>query len=159
MSDYVVRPATAADLPALGRLGALLMRVHYAFDRHRFMRPGANAEEGYAWFLGTQLDDPESLVLVAQREGVVTGYVYAGVEPQSWKELRERAGFIHDVLVDEGSRRIGLADALLDRAIEWLREQHVPRVILWTAAQNADAQRVFARKGFRVTMHEMTREL
>lgn len=91
--------------------------------------------------------------------GVVTGYVYAGVEPQSWKELRERAGFIHDVLVDEGSRRIGLADALLDRAIEWLREQHVPRVILWTAAQNDDAQRVFARKGFRVTMHEMTREL
>jgi ribosomal protein S18 acetylase RimI-like enzyme len=159
MSDYTIRRATPDDLEALGRLGALLMRAHYAFDSHRFMRPGAHAEEGYAAFLATQLDDPESLVLVAVREGAVRGYVYAGIEPRSWKELRDRAGFIHDVLVDETSRRGGLADALLDGAIEWLRQQRLPRVLLWTSSHNEQAQRLFARKGFRMTMHEMTLEL
>ena len=34
----------------------------------------------------------------------VVGYVYAGLEPQSWKELREACGFIHDVAVDEARR-------------------------------------------------------
>ena len=158
-TDYVVRRATAEDLEALGRLGALLMRAHYRFDNDRFMRPGAHAEDGYAWFLGTQIDDPESLVLVAQREEAVVGYLYAGIEPLSWKELRDRAGFIHDVLVDERSRRLGVAQALLDAATEWLREQGVPRVLLWTAASNAQAQRLFSRKGFRTTMFEMTLEL
>lgn len=159
MTGDLIRRATSADLPSLGRLGALLMRAHYAFDKDRFMRPETDAEAGYAWFLGTQLDDPESLVLVAEREGEAIGYLYAGIEPLSWKELRGRAGFIHDVMVDEGSRRTGIADALLDRAIEWLRDHRVPRVILWTAAQNEQAQRLFSKKGFRITMHEMTLEL
>jgi len=159
MSNYAIRRATPHDLDALGRLGALLMRVHYAFDSKRFMRPGAHAEEGYAAFLQTQLEDPESLVLVAVDAGEVRGYLYAAVEPPSWKELRDRAGFIHDLLVDEASRRIGIAEALLDRAVAWLRTQHVPRVVLGTAARNESAQRLFSRKGFRVTMYEMTLEL
>ena len=159
MKDYIVRRATRADLEALGRLGALLMRTHYAFDADRFMRPGADAEEGYAWFLSTQLEDPESLVLVAERDGTIIGYIYAGIEPRSWKELRERAGFIHDVLVDERSRGLGIAEALLDAGIGWLREKGVPRVMLWTAAPNEQAQRLFTRKGFRTTMFEMTLEL
>ena len=54
--SYVIRPATSADLPSLGRLGALLMSAHYAFDNDRFMQPGVDAEKGYAWFLGTELD-------------------------------------------------------------------------------------------------------
>lgn len=159
MTDHIIRRAIGADLAALGRLGATLMRVHYEFDRNRFMRPGRDPESGYAAFLAAQLDDPDGLVLVAERDGAVVGYLYAGIEPQSWKELRERAGFIHDILVDEGNRRAGLADALVDRAIEWLRDRGIPRVLLWTAASNAGAQRVFERKGFRTTMLEMTKEL
>ena len=53
--DARIRPATAADLEALGRLGAALMHTHYAFDPLRFLPPGHSAESGYAWFLGTQL--------------------------------------------------------------------------------------------------------
>jgi len=159
VSDYEIRRAARGDLDALGRLGARLMHLHYEFDRKRFMRPGARAEQGYAAFLETQLDDPESLVLVAVRDGEVRGYVYAAIEPQSWKELRDRAGFIHDILVDEASRGMGIADTLMDHALGWLREQRMPRVILSTAAANGTAQRLFIRKGFRTTMFEMTFEL
>jgi ribosomal protein S18 acetylase RimI-like enzyme len=155
----VVRRARPDDMPAIGRLGGMLMRLHYSFDGARFMAPGDDPESGYAWFLGTQLRDPDVAVLVAERDGSVAGYVYAGLEPQNWKELREPAGFIHDVVVDDAGRRGGVATALLESAIAWLRERGAPRVMLWTAEQNVSAQRLFAKLGFRRTMIEMTREL
>ena len=83
------------------------MQTHYAFDQQRFMAPGRNPAEGYSWFLGSQLTQQDVIVFVAERAAIVVGYIYAGVEPRSWKELREPAGFIHDVAVGESSRRTG----------------------------------------------------
>ena len=154
-----VRPATRADLPVLGRLGAHLIRVHVEFDRRRFVAPTGNPEAGYADFLGTQLDADEAIVLVAERAGAAVGYVYAGIEPFSWKELREAAGFVHDIVVDPSERRSGVAGALMEAAIAWVREQGVASVMLWTAAPNEGAQRLFEGLGFRRTMIEMTRDL
>jgi GNAT superfamily N-acetyltransferase len=155
----VIRRATRDDLAALGHLGALLMRTHYAFDSHRFLPPGDDPESGYAWFLETQLSEPDVVIFVAERDAAVVGYVYAGLEPLSWKELRGPAGFIHDIVVDESARATGIARQLLAAATNWLREQGAPRVMLWTATANADAHRLFERVGFRRTMVEMTLEL
>ena len=85
--------------------------------------------------------------------------MYAGIEPQSWKELRDAAGFIHDVVVAAEAQRHGVASALVEAACEWLRSIGAPRVVLWTAEKNDGAQRLFTRLGFRRTMIEMTREL
>jgi GNAT superfamily N-acetyltransferase len=157
--DVRIRLATEADVAALGRMGAALLRLHYAFDQQRFIAPRGNPEEGYGWFLGSQLRDADAVVYVAEREGAVVGYVYAGLEPHSWKELREAAGFIHDVVVEETHRGAGIATALLDAAGEWLKAHGAPRVMLWTAERNHGAQRLFEQAGFRRTMIEMTREL
>lgn len=155
-----IRRAERRDLQAVGRLGVMLMETHYAFDPQRFLAAGEGAARGYASFLGSVLQSPEAAVFVAENDdGAVVGYVYAALEPLSWKELRGPAGFIHDVLVTEEARRGGVATQLLDAAIAWLREQGAPRVILWTAAPNAAAQSLFRRLGFRDTMLEMTLEL
>lgn len=164
MSDptpFTVRRAERRDALALGRLGAMLLRTHYAFDPQRFLAPGQSPERAYASFLESQRRDPEVGIFVAEMltSGAIVGYVYAGIEPMSWKELRDECGFIHDVAVDVGARRLGVAAALMTAAIDWLKERGMPRVVLWTAEPNADAQRVFARLGFRRTMVEMTKEL
>ena len=138
---------------------ALHHRTHYAFDPLRFMAPRENSEAGYGWFLGTQIKEDDVAVFVAERSGAVVGYVYAGLEPQSWKELRDAAGFIHDVVVAPEAQRHGVASALVDAACEWFKTQGAPRVVLWSAEKNEVAQRLFARLGFRRTMIEMTREL
>ena len=158
-ADVRIRPATKDDVPALGRLGASLMRLHYAFDAQRFLAPSGNPEEGYGRFLGHQLREPDATVFVAERAGEVAGYVYAGIEPLSWKELRDEAGFIHDIVVDEPHRGGGIATALIETASLWLKAKGVPRVILWTAESNHAAKRLFEQTGFRRTMIEMTREL
>ena len=154
-----IRKASPRDLDSLGRLGAMLMRTHYAFDRQRFLAPGRGADSGYASFLGGRLDSPDDVVLVAERDSVIVGYAWAALEPMSWKELRGPAGFIHDIAVIEEARRSQVATELMDAAIQWLRERGAPRVILWTAAPNEAAQALFRRLGFRDTMVEMTMEL
>jgi ribosomal protein S18 acetylase RimI-like enzyme len=154
-----IRRAERHDLPPLGRLGAMLMRTHYDFDPRRFLPPGRSAEHGYGQFLGSVIEAPDSCVFVADDGGEIAGYVYVALEPLSWKELRGPAGFIHDIAVAEDARRGGIARQLLAAAIDWLREHDAPRVILWTAAPNEAAQRLFHDLGFRDTMLEMTLEL
>ena len=158
MADIEIRPAEERDLSSLGRLGAIMVRLHHGFDRDRFMAPRANVEEGYAWFLGTQLAESDSYVAVAEKEGEIVGYVYAGLEPMAWKELRGPAGFVHDLVVDERHRKQGIGAKLAEAAAAWLESRGASRVMLWTAQKNESAQRLFERLGFRRTMIEMTRE-
>jgi GNAT superfamily N-acetyltransferase len=154
-----VRRAEPRDATALGALGATLMRTHYAFDPQRFLPAGDHAEREYGSFLCSHLDDADAVVLVAELDGRIVGYAFAGLEPMSWKELRGPAGFIHDVMVEDDERGAGAGSALIDAAIAWLRDRGAPRVVLWTAERNDGAQRLFQRLGFRRTMIEMTREL
>jgi ribosomal protein S18 acetylase RimI-like enzyme len=154
-----VRPATPADLPALGRLGALLVRTHHGFDPRRFIAPVPHTEQAYASFLGRQLGEPEVVILVAEREGEVLGYTFAGVEGFDYMALRGPAGALYDIVVDPARRGQGVGRMLLDATLAALKARGAPRVVLSTAEKNGPAQRLFARAGFRRTMIEMTREL
>jgi ribosomal protein S18 acetylase RimI-like enzyme len=158
-SDVLIRPAKPADLPAIGRLGALLVRTHHDFDPKRFIAPTGQTEPGYASFLGSQLDRPDVVVLVAVEDDTVIGYTYAGVEGRDWMSLRGRAGVLHDILVDPDRRRHGVGRRLLDATVSRLESLGAPQVVLSTAQRNEPAQRLFASAGFRPTMIEMTRDL
>jgi len=155
----VIRRATNADLPSLGRLGALLVQLHHDFDSRRFLAPGGRTPEHYAAFLGSQLDDPDSLVLVAEDEGRVIGYTFSAVEGYDYKSLRGPAALLHDILIDPVHRGRGVGGRLLDETLATLRARGARQVVLSTAERNEAAQRLFVRLGFRPTMIEMTREL
>jgi ribosomal protein S18 acetylase RimI-like enzyme len=154
-----IRPAAPADLPALGRLGAHLVRVHHDFDAQRFLAPMPGIEDMYAAFLGKQLEDPSVVILVAESGGEVLGYTFAGVEGNDYMALRGPAGVLHDIVVDPSHRARGVGRMLLDATLAALEARGAPRVVLSTAERNESAQRLFARAGFRRTMIEMTREL
>ena len=155
----IVRRATPADLPGIGRLGALLVKEHYDFDTRRFLAARPETQAGYASFISTQLEDADVAVLVADDNGDVIGYVYAAVEGYDYMALRGPAGVLHDIIVDPEYRGRGVGRLLLDAALEFFRSRGIPRVVLSTAERNETAQRLFAGKGFRRTMIEMTLEL
>src|SRR5437870_2869937 len=130
-ASIIIRRAETRDAPALGRLGAALVRAHHAFDEARFLPAGPGVESGYGRFLTSQFDDHEVVILVAEHTGKVVGYVYAGVEPRSWKELRDVAGFIHDVVVDAernpGAQRLFERLGFRRTMIEMTRESRPPQ--------------------------------
>lgn len=154
----MIRPATRADAPVLGRLAALLVRTHHDFDQQRFLAPTGRTEEGYGSFLAAQIDDRATVVLVAEENGDVVGYAYGAIEGHDWMSLRGPAGALHDIVVDPAHRGKGIGEQLLAAIVKALGERGAPRVVLSTAFQNATAQRLFERAGFRRTMVEMTRE-
>ncbi len=150
-----IRPAARSDEAALGRLGAALMRQHHASDPRRFILTN-RPEAGYGRFLVSQLADPDYIVLVAELSNEIVGYVFAGIEPTSWRDLRGPCGFIHDVYVHEGMRRRGTGRELVRAAIAWAQSKGVSQVVLWSKSGNDAAQHLFAGLGFRQTMIEMT---
>ena len=155
----IVRRATPADLPGIGRLGALLVKEHYDFDPQRFLAARPGTPQGYASFMSTQLADPDKAVLVVEGDVDVLGYAYAAIEGYDYMALRGPAGVLHDIIVDPEHRGRGVGRLLLDATLEFFRSRSVPRVVLSTAERNEAAQRLFASMGFRRTMIEMTLEL
>jgi ribosomal protein S18 acetylase RimI-like enzyme len=153
------RPATPKDLTAIGKLGALLVRTHHDFDPKRFMAATSRTENAYGSYLGTQLDEANIVILVAEQDGKVLGYTYAGVEGNDYMALRGPAGVLYDIVVDPAHRRQGVGRILLNATLDALKARGAPRVVLSTAERNAPAQRLFDRAGFRPTMIEMTKEL
>jgi ribosomal protein S18 acetylase RimI-like enzyme len=157
--SVTIRPATSADLPRLGRLGALLVEEHHAFDTRRFLPTRDRTPADYAAFMVAQLADPDVAVLVADVNGDVIGYAYAAVEGYDYMMLRGPAGVLHDIIVEPDFRNRGVGRQLLRAVLAFLASRGAPRVVLMTAQGNEAEHRLFARAGFRRTMIEMTREL
>src|SRR5439155_4746769 len=132
-SRITIRPASPADLPAIGRLGALLVREHHDFDPERFIAATPQTEHAYASFLGTQLDEPNVVVLVAERDGKVVGYTYAGMEGRDYMSLRGPAGVLYDIVVDPAHRQRGVGRMLLEATVAALEARGAPRLVLSTA--------------------------
>ena len=158
-SSISIRPAKPADIDAIGRLGAILVRLHHDLDPARFIAAGPATEKGYSSFLRTELAKTEVVMLVAERAGEVLGYSYAGLEGIDYMALRGPAGVIYDIVVDPAYRRQGVGRLLLDATLTALGVRGASRVVLSTAERNEAAQQLFASRGFRRTMIEMTREL
>lgn len=154
-----IRRAAPTDLAAMGRLGALLVRTHHDFDPARFIAATPQSEHFYASFLESQLEKARVVILVAEGDGEVLGYTYAGLEGQDYMSLRGPAGVLYDIVVDPDRRGQGIGGLLLDATLAALEARGAPQVVLSTAERNEAAQRLFARAGFRRTMIEMTREL
>jgi ribosomal protein S18 acetylase RimI-like enzyme len=159
MNTPQIRAAAPGDLEAIGRLGALLVGEHHHFDERRFIAATPDTPRAYASYLGTQLANSKVVILVADHDGKVVGYAYAGMEGWDYMQLRGPAGALYDLVVDPAFRGHGIGRVLLERVIAELGARGAPRVVLSTAEQNNAAQRLFARAGFRRTMIEMTREL
>jgi len=154
-----VRPAQAADAPALGRLGALLVVEHHEFDPKRFIAPLPDMAQRYGEFLLSQTEKPDKIVLVAELDSAIVGYAYAGAEGNDYMVLRGPAGEIYDLVVDPEQRLQGIGRVLLEAVLDALAKLGAPRAVLFTAEGNHGAQEMFAQAGFRRTMIEMTREL
>ena len=146
-------------MESVGRLGAMLVKTHHDFDRKRFIPPTEGTPSGYASFLRSQLKNEKVIILVAEIDGAVAGYSYAGIEGTDWMSLRGPAGVIYDILVDPEYRRRGVGMQLLEAMIEVLQSRNTRQIVLSTADRNEEAQRLFERAGFRRTMIEMTKDL
>ena len=153
-----IRRARAADLPAVSKLAAELVRAHHRYDPERFLLVEP-VEDGYQWFFAREIKRKAAVILVAEDAGRVAGYAYGTLEGRDWNDLLDACGKLNDLYVDAAARRQGVGRALVNAMFAELRERGAPRVVLLSAWKNPEAHAFFESLGFRRTMLEMTAEL
>jgi ribosomal protein S18 acetylase RimI-like enzyme len=159
-----LRPATAADVPAVLPMVSAIAALHEGWDAAKYPYV-PNVAERYRNWLGARAVDANSVFLVAERPAVngeaakLVAFLIATVEGELPIYRVKSYGFIHDLWVEPTYRNEGLGRQLTMLAIERFREMGVEQVRLDTAAANEAARGLFASCGFRVSTIEMLLEL
>jgi len=148
------RPATVDDVPAILPLVGKICALHQAWDADRFaFKP--NVVEMYRGWLSQRATDPRSVLIVADQEGVVVGYIVGTIESEIPIYWTPECGWIHDLWVEETYRNEGVARQLVMLAVERFKSIGVTQIRLQTATANTIARELFVKCGFRDSTVEM----
>lgn len=143
----LVRPATAADLPAIAAIYD--EEVRHGISTFATEPPGL-----HYWEERLHSTHAGDHVLVAERDGAVVGYAYSG-------SYRPRAAYAHtretSVYLAAGARGHGLGRALYDELLGRMRGDGVRLVVAVIAVPNPGSQGLHRACGFTHagTLHEV----
>jgi ribosomal protein S18 acetylase RimI-like enzyme len=103
--------------------------------------------------IGVWAQDPDALLLVAENGGCLVGMVLMlpGRDQDGAGDLVPGLCHLTGLAVRPESQRSGIGSALLDTALREAADRDATRVTLWTAEDNAAAQRLFVSRGFAPT--------
>ena len=131
-----VRRAGASDIDAVAPL----------FDGYRqfYSQPAdpARARE----FLQDRIARDESVLLLAERNGVAVGFIQ--LFPMFSSVRTSRIWVLNDLYVAAHARRGGVARSLLDAAAEFARDDGAARIVLETARDNTAARALYRAAGW-----------
>jgi ribosomal protein S18 acetylase RimI-like enzyme len=143
-----VRPARLQEIDRIAALWTLITEHHAAFDPFFQMRKGTVAEGELREFLRALQRDPEAQILLYEKSGSPVGLCIVRIDhAPAILEETERAE-ITDLGVRPAFRRQGIATALLDGALEWIRDRGVERVEIQVAHANVEGQAFWRARGF-----------
>jgi ribosomal protein S18 acetylase RimI-like enzyme len=133
---HAIRRAGPQDLDALATL----------FDAYRrFYGQAGDIARARDW-VRTRLRLGESVVLLAEREGAIVGFVQLY---RMFSSVRTAHTWIlNDLYVDESARRGGAARALLDAAVAFAREDGAAGISLETTRDNGPARALYRAAGW-----------
>lgn len=140
-SDFVIRPATTDDLPAII---ALLADDVLGRAREDASMPPAKA---YLRAFDAMMADGNQIQAVADRGGTVVGTLQITIIP-GLSRMGQTRGQVEGVRVAASARGTGLGEALIRWAIETCRARGCALVQLTTDRSRTDAHRFYDRLGF-----------
>lgn len=156
-SDGQVRRARPDDLSAVVGLWLELIDFHFAIDPYYRLKP--NAAELAAEFLGTRIESENSLVLVADVDGSVIGYLMAEVASRPHVFEGDSVLLIMDACVTSGCRRRGVGKALVDELLRVARELGITRIEVGYNVKNETSTAFWREMGFKPFSAKSSMEL
>ena len=154
--DLTIRRAKMDDLAAIVDLGVELARQHFSYDQQRFTgEPFEPLEQTHQDFFREQLDNPNSVFLIAEENGRIIGYAFLRIERKSLGDLLDDGVWLHDIYFEENARGRGVGKFFFDTVIDEAKKLGSKSLMLTVSPHNATAQEFFAKRGFRQTMIEM----
>jgi GNAT superfamily N-acetyltransferase len=145
VSDWTVRPATPADLPAIVALSDGLFQEDSG-QRDPLMNHGWARTHGLRYF-GDLLANPAYIVLVASSEHTVIGFL-AGSRREADALRPVISAELESMFVAPGWRGRGVGQGLAERFLAWAREHGAVWVTVTAYATNTGALAFYQRLGF-----------
>lgn len=136
-----IEPASAADIPALAGLLAVLFE-----QEAEFLPDGEAQTRGLAQILG---NPHMGSILVAKQGGMAVGMVSLLYTVST--ALGGRVALLEDMVVSPAARGVGVGSLLLQAAIDHARSAGCKRITLLTDAANEAAQCFYAKQGFEIS--------
>ena len=154
--DLTIRRAKMDDLAAIVDLGVALARQHFNYDQQRFIRePFEPLEQTHTDFFREQLNNPNSVFLVAEENGRIIGYAFLRLERKSLGDLLDNGVWLHDIYFEENARGRGVGKLFFDSVIDEAKKLGSKSLMLTVSPDNKTAREFFTKRGFRQTMIEM----
>lgn len=143
-----MRRAGRRDAEIVTRLWLALGDHQAPFDPAFALRGDERAWDAAREIVDRLLADSDTAIFLGERDAraVAVCIVRAARAPAVAVET-ERAE-ISDLFVEEAARRSGMGRALVEQAIDWVRERDIPRVTVRVANANPEGQAFWRELGF-----------
>lgn len=148
-----VRPAIVADIPRIVLRWKELIETHVALDPQLFALAD-HAPGTYGRFIRRQLDEKNSVVLVAPHEDDLAGYLVGAVGHRAPVFAVREVGMIFDLAVRPDLRRQGFGRALFEGARDWFRRRNIEWMQVSFAPGNPASSTFWPGLDFRVLLQE-----
>ncbi len=141
-----VREATQHDIDRVVELWAEMVDFHARYDPRYLRKDGS--EEGFADHLRRELGEADSLLLVAEIDGEVVGFLNGELLEYPPCFEHRSYGFIDNMAVSPRWQRGGLGRALLEKGMAWFSAKGVSTVEGRVLMSNPVAMEFWQKTGF-----------
>lgn len=153
--EITIRKATIKDMPSVLKLWTKLMEFHRKLSKN--FEPADDAEKAWESFAKEQLDEQDSLLMVAEVSGNIIGFTLVSIQSNIPVFKIKRYGVIYDFFVDEAFRRRGIGRKLFDFAREWFEQKGVEHLQLSVVHHNPVGQEFWRAMGFTDYLDRLSR--
>lgn len=154
--NTVVRNATEKDISAIFQLWVESMKLHEKLDPLIFGFISDKMGDAKT-FITAQFRKESSILLVAEKEGKVIGYLLGEIRERLPFQKLQRTGYIWDIVVTECERNKGIGSLLLEKSCEFFRHRGLDTVMLNVSEKNTSALRFYEKHGFEAYLRYMVK--
>ena len=153
---YQIEQAALEDAQELSELF-----VDYSRELEQYEMAYSLMEETVLPMLQSRIKSKLALVAVARQEGKLAGFLLCNISRLSGYDYQGSAlfGYIADTFVKKEARGCGIAKALADYALSWLKENEVKYVELKVLESNENAHSFWRKNGFSPTTRTYGKEI
>jgi len=151
-----IREATERDIGDLIELWKEFMDFHRVRDS--FFTRRKNGHEMWAVYMKPNIKGDRYLVLIASEDDRPVGYCVATVLSYPPVLRTIEYGFIQDMAVTASHRRMGVGEALFQRAESWLLGKGVTRIEANVLVKNEVSRAFWRKMGFEDYLERLARK-
>jgi len=153
-----IREGQHSDLQQVSSLWLEMINHHRSLDDHAW-EPAPDGQEKFREWMEETLALEERVLLVAEVEGKVVGFTHGSLGSSPAPMAPRRIGFITDLAVAAGHRRLGIGRQLAEAATQWFAQQNASAVKLSAATANQAAVAFWRALGFEPLTYGMRKQL